>query len=188
MTYDALIVLANEMDRDGVLNKESASRANLAAKLANDLQIPYVITSGWAYRHDSTIKVADAFKNYLTSCGIKDERVITETSSRDTVGDAVFTRAHVVEPRGLRKLCVVTSSYHAPRTKKIFQFVYGSNFLINVVGAEIEFDDEILSKETASTLAFERTFKDVQEGRLCEIMDAMRHRHPFYNGQVYEKI
>ena len=123
MNCDAVIVLANEMDKDGVLNKESSLRANLAAQMARDYKIPFVITCGWAYRADSDVKIADAFKSYIVKLGVRAEQILTEENSRDTVGDAVFTRLNLVEPLGLRKFYVVTSNYHVPRTTKVFNFV-----------------------------------------------------------------
>lgn len=188
MNYDALIVLANEMDKDGVLNKESSLRASLAAKMAKDYKIPYVVTCGWAYRRDSDVKIADAFKSYIVNLGVRAEQILTEENSRDTVGDAVFTRLNLIEPLGLRKLCVVTSNYHVARTKKVFNFVYGSTFCLDVIGADVEFNDTFLSKERESEIAFDRTFCNVSVGDMAQIMEALRNNHPFYNGKIYPKI
>jgi len=188
MNCDAVIVLANEMDKDGVLNKESSLRANLAAQMARDYKIPFVITCGWAYRADSDVKIADAFKSYIVKLGVRAEQILTEENSRDTVGDAVFTRLNLVEPLGLRKFYVVTSNYHVPRTTKVFNFVYGSNFSFDVIGADVEFDDSFLSKETESEIAFDRTFCNVNNGDMAQIMEALRNNHPFYNGKIYPKI
>ena len=188
MEYDAVIVLANEMDKDGVLNKESILRANLAAKMAKDCKIPYVITCGWAYRADSAIKIADAFKSYIVTLGVRTEQILTEENSRDTVGDAVFTRLNLVEPLGFRYICVVTSNYHVARAIKIFNFVYGSNFSLDVIGAVVELSDSFLSKETESEIAFDRTFRGVHASDMGQIMEALRNNHPFYNGKIYSKI
>jgi uncharacterized SAM-binding protein YcdF (DUF218 family) len=188
MTFDAVIVLANEMDPTGTLNKESSLRANLAAKLMSELRIPYIVTCGWAYRSDSSILIADALKSYLISIGVQSDKIITETNSRDTVGDAVFTKINVSEPRGLIKVCVVTSNYHVPRASKIFDFVYGSDYKIIVEGADVEFNEVVLGKELESELAFKNTFRNVVAGNNDQIMDALKSNHPFYNGQIYPKI
>jgi uncharacterized SAM-binding protein YcdF (DUF218 family) len=188
MTYDAVIVLANEMDPAGILNKESTLRADLAAKLTYELRVPYLVTCGWAYRGDSSILIADAFKSYLTSVGVNSDKIVTEINSRDTVGDAVFTRVNVSEPRGLNNLCVVTSNYHVPRTKKIFDFVYGSRYAITVKGAPVEYSQSVIAKELNSEFAFKRTFSNVAGGNIDQIMDALKSKHPFYNGEIYPKI
>jgi uncharacterized SAM-binding protein YcdF (DUF218 family) len=188
MTYDAIIVLANMMDRVGILNKESSLRANLAAKLMVELNVPYIITCGWACRRDSSIYIADAFKSYLISIGISSDKIITEINSRDTVGDAVFTKKNVSEPMGFNNLCIVTSNYHIPRTSKIFNFVYGSNYTITVEGANLNFNEALISKELESECAFKRTFSNVDAGNFDQIMNALRSNHPFYNGDIYPII
>ncbi len=188
MIYDAVIVLANEMDPTGILNKESTLRADLAAKLMDELDVPYVVTCGWAYRSDSPILIADAFKSYLISVGVKSDKIITEINSRDTVGDAVFTRMNVSEPRGFKKVCVVTSNYHVSRTMKIFNFVYGSGYAITVKGANVEHSESVISRELESESAFERTFGSVIAGNIDQIIDALKSNHPFYNGEIYPKI
>jgi len=188
MNYDSVIVLANEMNKDGVLNKESSLRANLAAKMAKDFNIPYIITCGWAYRTDSDVKIADALKSYIENLGVRPEQILTEKNSRDTVGDAVFTRLNLVEPLGFKRFCVVTSNYHVARARKVFNFVYGSNFSIDVIGADVEFDVSFLSKEIDSEIAFDRTFYDVGIGDMGQIMEALRNNHPFYNGEIYPKV
>jgi len=188
MNYDAMIVLAKGMDKGGTLNRESSLRANLAARMAKDYKIPYIITSGWAYRPDCDAKLADAFKSYIVNLGVRTEQILAEGNSRDTVGDAVFSRLNLVEPLGLRKFCVVTSNYHVARTAKIFNFIYGPNFSIHVVGADVDFDDSHLSRERESEIAFDRTFCNVSIGDMVQIMEALRKNHPLYNGQVYPQI
>ena len=60
---DAIIVLANKMDQNGLLNSESMARAKKAVEIFNERGISNIVTCGWAYRDDSDIKIADAFKS-----------------------------------------------------------------------------------------------------------------------------
>ena len=93
---DAVIVLANQMDENGLLNSESKARANKAVEILNEREISHIVTCGWAYRNDSDIKIADAFKSYIVnSLGVNPSKVITELNSRDTVGDAYFTKINL---------------------------------------------------------------------------------------------
>lgn len=186
---DAVIVLANHMDENGLLNSESKARANKAVQIFNEYEISYIVTCGWNYRNDSEIKIADAFKSYIVnSLGVNPSKVITELNSRDTVGDAYFTKINIALSLNWKNLCVVTSDYHVNRTQEIFSFIYGNDFSVEVYGASVVHDISILSNELASTYAFRDTFLGVANGNNTEILKRLRDRHPFYNGQVYSKI
>jgi uncharacterized SAM-binding protein YcdF (DUF218 family) len=189
LSYDVLIVLANEMDQYGNLNAESIARANLSAEIAKSCGIPYIVTCGWAYRKDSTVNISEALKDYLIRHHkFSYDQIIVELNSRDTVGDAVFTRLNVAMKMGFRKICVVTSSYHVARAKKIFKFVYGDSYFIDVRGARIPFDVTTSAHEEASTAAFFETFSGIKEGAIEKILDRLKERHPFYNGVVFSKL
>jgi uncharacterized SAM-binding protein YcdF (DUF218 family) len=62
---------------------------------------------------------------YLAAHGIAERRILAETFSYDTIGNAFFARLVHAEPRGLRRLHVVTSEFHMPRTEAIFRWVFG---------------------------------------------------------------
>ena len=189
MNFDAVIVLANQMDVNGVLNDESKSRAIEAVKIFKNNPSKRLVTCGWDYRKDTKIKIADAFKEYITNeLGIKNDLVIAELNSRDTVGDAYFTKVNLAKPLVWSKLCVVTSDYHVKRTQEIFNFIYGCQFDIKVYGATVDADSSVPSNELSSIKAFKDTFYNVKSGNDEQIFNALRARHPFYNGDVYEKI
>jgi hypothetical protein len=182
-------VLANQMSERGVLNSESKARANKAVEIFNHRGISNIVTCGWAYRSDCNIKIADAFKSFIVnSLGVDPNKVITELTSRDTVGDAYFTKIHMALMLNWKDLCVVTSNYHVKRTQEIFNFIYGDGFSVEVYGVDIVHDNSVISHEIASIDAFRNTFLNVGAGNNIEIIERLRERHPFYNGQVYSKI
>jgi hypothetical protein len=63
---------------------------------------------------------------YLRAHGVPERRILAETFSYDTIGNAFFTRLIHTEPRGLRRLHVVTSGFHMARTEAIFRWVFGA--------------------------------------------------------------
>ena len=143
---DAIIVLANHMDANGVLNLESIARAKKAVEIFNEKNIPYLVTSGWAYRKDSEIKIADAFKHYLVkNLHVNPKKILTELNSRDTVGDAFFTKINLAVPLSWKKICVVTSNYDVERANEIFNLIYGNKFLINTYVADVIHDDSVVN-------------------------------------------
>ena len=91
---DAIIILANLMDQFGSLNPETEARANKAIDLYFKLEsAPCLVTCGWAYRSDNSVSIAVAIKNFLLkNYAINANKIYTEINSRDTVGDAYFTK------------------------------------------------------------------------------------------------
>lgn len=52
------------------------------------------------------------------------EKILRENVSLDTIGNAFFTRVMHTDVLRLRRLHVITSAFHFPRTKAIFEFVF----------------------------------------------------------------
>ena len=177
------------MDKMGKLNKESSSRMDIAIEAFHENRAPYVITCGWAYRRDSPIAIADAMKKYAIEIGrIPSGSIITERNSKDTVGDAVFTKKYIAAKREWKNILVATSDYHAPRANEIFNFVYGKRYSIEIIVALTNTTEEQLETEKKSVNAFHETFKDIKAGEDAAIYERLCEKHPYYNGLVHPKI
>ncbi len=61
---------------------------------------------------------------YLAAQGIAGAQILPETISLDTIGNAYFARVQHTEPLGLRRLHVITSAFHRPRTEAIFRWIF----------------------------------------------------------------
>lgn len=170
------------MDANGIPNQDSRARAELAAIIAKEQSIECIITSGWAYRNDCKMTLADCMKEYLVHCGLAASKIITENNSRDTVGDAYFTRINIAKPMSFSNLCVVTSDYHLDRAKLIFDFVYAENYQIDLIAAKGQGDALTITNEERSKEAFKQTFSGIQRGNMLAIAERMRTQHPLYNG------
>jgi len=186
---DAIIVLANEMDERGNLNPESKARAIAAVEIFNSKKISQIVTCGWAYRRDSEINIADAFKAYMVNdLGVDPNKIISEVNSRDTVGDAFFTKTKIAIPFGWKNIIVVTSNYHLSRTREIFNFIYGPSFLLDFFCAEVEASSSLMKFEEISLLAFRKTFFGVNSGDDHEILATLQKFHLFYNVSIFNNI
>ena len=127
-------------------------------------------------------------REYALLHGIQSDAVMTELNSRDTVGDAIFTKRNLAIVNKWVSILVVTSDYHAERTKTVFSFIYGSQYIIDVIGAPSLDTDQLRKAEQQSTEAFRSTFYDVDAGDDKAILERLRERHPFYNGSTYPQI
>lgn len=186
---NGILILSHEMSKYGELNEVSRSRAELAAKLFQQSDYDLVITSGWDYRQDCSLAIADVMAGFLrdrlSSC---DDQILIDRHSRDTVGDAVYTRLRFSSL--LQSLTVVTSDFHLQRVILIFEKILGSQCKLKFYGADrlVNFSDDQDRKEVESIRAFNATFEGVDVTSDLDMYNTLRSTHPYYNGDVYPRI
>ena len=181
------------MDKNGSLNDETSRRVACAAKINEKITSQAIILCGWAYRADSDIAIADAMKKHLQHIQPNlNTKILTQSLSRDTVGDAFFSRlllAYICKAKQ-PDIIVVTSGYHVERTRHIFDFVFhGYAKRIRVQGCKLDNENlSTLASELNSTEAFRKTFSGVNKDDMDGIHTAITVGHPFYNGSVHPII
>jgi len=112
-----------------------------------------LLSSGSANLISKEIKEADLAIQYLKLIGIPDTAILVENQSRNTVENAKYSLA-LIEKKSLHaKVLVITSAWHIPRAKLIFDKqttlkidYYPTNFLGNT---EFEFGDLIIPNASA---------------------------------------
>jgi uncharacterized SAM-binding protein YcdF (DUF218 family) len=67
---------------------------------------------------------AAAGARYLLARGLHPNSILTETASRDTIGNAFFARVIHTDVRGWRSLLIVNSAFHMQRTEAVFRWVF----------------------------------------------------------------
>ena len=118
------------------------------------------------------------------------QRIGCQRMSRDTVGDAIYSRIYADALAGdpFQQVNVVTSSYHMDRSREIFEFVFGKNFLVTISGVPGFESDNSSALEASSLSAFRKTFDKASPGDLTSIFYSLRNYHPYYNGEVFSQI
>jgi uncharacterized SAM-binding protein YcdF (DUF218 family) len=58
------------------------------------------------------------------SRGVRASSILKETASYDTVGNAYFSLVSHAIPAAWRRLAVVTSAFHMPRSRALYEGVY----------------------------------------------------------------
>ena len=90
---EIVIILSHLMNEDGLLNIESIKRIEKGVQIFNKRKCSFLATSGWAYRKDCSLALGDAVSNYVKKNFKLDNcQIISDTNSRDTVGDAFYLR------------------------------------------------------------------------------------------------
>jgi uncharacterized SAM-binding protein YcdF (DUF218 family) len=179
------------MSRAGLLNDETAARLELAVQLEAHSPSAMIVLCGWAYRSDTSLTIADAMRAYMNA-NHPDlmPKVKCQRYSRDTVGDAIFSRLLIdsyPEPAGIT-VKVVTSDYHVIRATEIFRYVFGDQRNVSVFGAPSRLPVHHVQSEVRSLAAFRNTFAIAKPGDLASIYASLRESHPYYNGEIYPKI
>lgn len=187
--YSAVIILAHLMDKNGLLKKESIDRVIKGTHLYTSGCANKIILPGWENRSDSKIAIAHAMQQYIaTHYNVNDSDILINTMSRDTVGDAFFTRLNFSHILHGKEIAVVTSDYHVHRTQLIFDFIFHDFSKITVIGIKTKNSTEQQHHEKNSLRAFFKTFENTKKGQIKEIQNAIISKHPFYNGLIHPKL
>jgi hypothetical protein len=128
-TFDAILIPGGGVRQAGQLPPWVRSRFDLAiARHTGGYLI--ALSAGTTHRPpplDASgfpILESVAGARYLVERGVPADRILTETHSYDTVGNAWFSRVIHAQPLALRRLLVVTSHFHLARTRAVFEWVY----------------------------------------------------------------
>jgi uncharacterized SAM-binding protein YcdF (DUF218 family) len=153
--YDAILVPGGGVREGGLLPTWVERRLDLAIRLREQ---SYIVTLSAGTTHRPPPRDANGYPifesiaaaRYLIAAGVPPDRILAETHSWDTVGNAFFSRVVHLEPQGLRNLLVITSDFHLPRTELAFNWVYGlkpeqAQYEIHFVGvADPDMDPSVL--------------------------------------------
>lgn len=129
--YDAVVVPGGGLDHE---SREPAAwvvaRLNSALELDEQTRYYIVLSRGTPHRApprdgaDFPVDESVASARYLMKRGVAASRILLDTWSLDTIGNAYFARTAIAEPLRLHRMCVVTSAFHARRTRAIFEWIF----------------------------------------------------------------
>jgi len=128
--YDCILIPGGGLLLDGSLPSWTQSRLDRALELKDQTRWIACLSGGTVHKpppvNDAGYPIYEsrAAAEYLINNGLKPEKVLTEICSYDTIGNAYFSRLLFAEPFKLSKLLVLTSNFHMPRTRAIFEWIY----------------------------------------------------------------
>lgn len=185
--YDAIVVLGGSFIDDKTLPTWVESRLNTAIQYSANTDLFLLLSRGSPHkppvlnesRHP--IDECQIMANYLIKNGVEANRIILDAWSKDTIGNAYATLTMHAIPRNLRKMLIITSDFHMPRTQAIFEKVF-SLFPLKIF--ELEFlktksELSISNKEVHSLMNWmerENTLKT-----LSDLHEFIFTKHDCYN-------
>jgi len=100
--------------------RKSGRRVVIVTLSAGSAHTPQLLNEGGRPIWESAASAAYIVKKY----GIDPGDIVMETTSYDTIGNAYFARTQICDPMGWRRVWVVTSEFHMPRTQAIFDWIF----------------------------------------------------------------
>jgi len=130
-SYDAILVPGGGLHSTGEVQPWVKRRLDRAIERAHECEYFITLSRGTTHRPpplnergEPTLE-SEAGADYLLRRGIAETRVLVESWSLDTIGNAYFSRVAHAEPMRMRRLLIITSEFHIARTEAIFNWIYG---------------------------------------------------------------
>lgn len=102
-------------------NLESgADRVWHAARLFHAYRAPLVLLTGGSDPEHSATSEAEAMQQFMADLGVPEKAMVLENRSRNTSQNAEYS-AKVLAEQGVSRILLVTSAYHMPRAKRLFE-------------------------------------------------------------------
>lgn len=199
---DAIIVLAGGINKDGTLPVLPKSRVDEGVRRYKDGESSRILMSGkYGFWLDWSKEVpvrseASAMKEYAETLGVRSDDILIEDESKDTLGNAYFTKIHILEPQNYRNVIVVTSDFHIDRTRYIFDLVLGPEYTVKYIGVPTHFSVEkiaILQDQEVRTIQVLKEIigDKIIPGDTRSVEQILFSKHPGYctNPEyTYEKL
>jgi len=128
MSDRAVVVLGCEFSPDRMaLGPGSVLRTNTGITLAEQQDALLIVAGGFPARWSEAPQqaLATLMTEHAVQSGFQEDRIVTVTESRDTVGDALFTKKRTSM---FDRLTVVTSDSHVERSLDVFRHVFGIEY------------------------------------------------------------
>ena len=181
--FDAAIVLACGINQDGSLPDDPKESVDIAAGLYTSGQTPQIIFSGnLSYKAEFTppCSESDAMYAYALDLGLPQNILLQENESKDTLGNAYFTKVHHLIPRHLGKLAIVLGPNHSlERVKYIFDKVLGDGYRTTFIEHSANRNGEA-EREDKSLSILKEWLDDVRNGNHKAVLQVMLAKHPGY--------
>lgn len=173
-----IIVLGTWINEDGSLTNHSRTRTDKAVELYKKQRNPVIFTGNEAFPEPYSSALGMA--KHAIEEGVNPTDIILEERCRDTLAKAVLTKTRLAIPEGWNELTVVTNTFHMPRSKKMFEFVYGPDFSIDYIDVESKATKEQEEKELKTTRIFQEQMQGIKPGDHEAIIQRMLEKHTMY--------
>ena len=146
--------------RGNSLGTESKLRVKQGAKMYEGGFARNLVMAGGTSRKKSLSKL---MKEYAIRLGVPSRKIFIEEQSKDTVGNAVFTK-QILKKNKWKNVLLVTSDYHVERSMFIFHHVLGRSYTVMASDISTGLFSKLFGKENRKFLLAEGLFAGIKEG------------------------
>jgi len=100
--------------------ESGADRVWHAARLFHASKAPLVLLTGGSDPSHSAASEAEAMGQFMRDLGVPGQALVLENRSRNTSQNAEYS-ADILAEQGINRILLVTSAYHMPRAKGLFE-------------------------------------------------------------------
>jgi len=190
MTDTTIIIVLGHRLKSDLIHSELKGRINKAINiyqkflnLGNKRKIVFIL-SGGKTQNSVQFSEAEVMMEYCKENNISTDKIIKETESLDTIGNAVFTRKIVDDMKEVSEIFIVSSCYHMNRVRYIFDMVFGSNYQINYDYCHPSNEHGIGDEEKTSLESAQNFFKNVVPGDIEFIERHLFAIHECYKSNI----
>lgn len=130
------VVLGGGISKKNKLTYDPKTRIKKALQLLKNNQIQKLILSGKCSYGNPKITEAKLYQEYLTKQGVNRNKLILEEQSRDTIGNAIYSKKIILKQKLPKNIIVITSNYHLKRALMIFKHIFGKEYNITGVSSK----------------------------------------------------
>ncbi len=146
------IVLGKYNNLDGSLTEESKRSVEKGVGLFKSGRAGTLLMSGrWSFSLPSEPAKTEAqgMEEYAVSLGVPAGHILIEDKSLDTIGNAYYSVEIVDRLQGIKRIILVTTDYHMPRARYIFEKAFGDRYEMRFEEAESSLSPELKADEQA---------------------------------------
>lgn len=139
-----VVVLGGGIDLQGKIPAYVYSRLDEAIKLRENFNCKILVSGEYSFLYNKVKPpFTEAFKmqEYLLGKGVPADQIIKEEQSKDTIGNAYYSKKYIFLPKKEKKAVIITSDFQVERVKYIFDKIFGPEYEFKIIGIESNLPD-----------------------------------------------
>src|SRR3989344_6276183 len=132
-----IVVLGGGIDLQGKIPSYVYSRLDEAIGLHKSLGCKILVSGEYSFLYDKVKPpFTEAFEmgRYLLEKVMSSSIILKEERSKDTIGNAYYSKKYIFIPNKEKEAIVITSDFQVERVKYIFHKIFGPEYKLKIIG------------------------------------------------------